>query len=68
MPSYTLVDPVEVVNGETILAPLWAGAAPGRVGVHEVRLHVAPELPSGALALLVRVNGQDSNTVLLPVE
>ena len=65
---FTLEDPVEIVIGDGSLVPLWAGAAPGRVGVHAVKLRIGAELPSGAVKLAIRVNGQESNAVLLPVE
>ena len=67
-PAFTLADPVEVVAGDAVLQPVWAGAAPGRVGVEALRLKIGAELPPGPARLKVRVNGQESNTVLLPVE
>jgi uncharacterized protein (TIGR03437 family) len=67
-PLYTLVDTVEILSGETVLAPQWAGAATGQVGVQAVRLAIGPELPSGNAKVTLRVNGQESNAVLLAVE
>jgi uncharacterized protein (TIGR03437 family) len=67
-PVYSLADPAEVVSGDVVLQPVWAGALAGRVGVQAVRLNIGTELPSGSAKLIVRVNGQESNAVLLPVE
>ena len=67
-PAYPLADPVEVATGDAVWQPEWAGATPGRVGVAAVRVRIAPAFPSGPVKLLIRVNGQESNTVVLPVE
>jgi uncharacterized protein (TIGR03437 family) len=68
-PRYDLLDPVEVSLGEASPKPDWAGAAPGRVGMNAVRFAVPEDLPTGGrLELKVRVNGVESNTVLLDVQ
>lgn len=67
-PAYLLADEAEVVAGEFTAAPQWIGLAPGRVAVNAFRFLVAPELPSGAVPLKLRVNGVESNSVLLAVE
>lgn len=67
-PVFGLVDPAEIVAGELLLEPQWIGLAPGRVAVNAFRFLVAPELPSGAVPLMLRVNGVESNSVLLAVE
>jgi len=67
-PEYRLVDPVEVVAGETVLAPEFAGAAPGHVGMNAIRVRIGDELPGGSIEIRARVNGRESNTVLLPIE
>jgi uncharacterized protein (TIGR03437 family) len=68
-PAFTLIDAVEVFAAGIPFAPVWAGSSPNRVGVQEVRLRIAPELPAAtAIPLTVRIGGRDSNTVLVPVE
>ena len=68
-PVYTLVDTVEVLAADIALEPLWAGAAGGRVGVENLRIRITPELPAATvLPVKVRINGHESNTVLLPLE
>ncbi|MDX2150700.1 MAG: hypothetical protein SFV54_08190 [Bryobacteraceae bacterium] len=68
-PAYPLVDKVEVVLGDQVWSPEWAGAAPGMVGVVAARLRVPEDAPGGSpLELVVRVNGRVSNRFLLPVE
>jgi uncharacterized protein (TIGR03437 family) len=67
-PVYTQADAVQVIAGEATLDPVWAGASAGRVGINALRLLIGSDLPSGSLKIAVRINGQDSNTVALPVE
>lgn len=68
-PSYAVTDTVELLAGDLVLTPEWAGAVPGQVGLIGVRLKISDELPGAAtLELKARVNGRDSNTVLLPIE
>lgn len=64
-----LVDKVEIVAGDLVLEPVWAGAATGFVGATVVRMRIGSELPAAsAVACKVRVNGVESNKVLLPIE
>jgi uncharacterized protein (TIGR03437 family) len=64
-----LVDKVEIVAGDLVLEPLWAGAATGFVGATIVRMRIGDELPAAsAVECKVRVNGVESNKVLLPIE
>jgi uncharacterized protein (TIGR03437 family) len=67
--AYPLVDTVEIVAGDQVLQPQWAGAATGFVGATVVRMRIGNELPAGsAVECKVRVNGVESNKVLLPIE
>ena len=69
LPEFVLVDAVEIVIGDTVTRPSYAGIAAGRVGVNAVRFTVGNDLPGGTnVALKVRVNGHESNTVTLPLE
>jgi uncharacterized protein (TIGR03437 family) len=67
-PAYPLADPVTVVAGEALVEARFSGAAPGQVGVVITRFVVPESLPGPAVDLRVRVNGQDSNIVQLPVQ
>jgi uncharacterized protein (TIGR03437 family) len=63
-----LVDEAEIVVGERVLKPEWAGAAVGQVGVTALRLRLPADAPSGALQLTARSAGKPSNPVTLPVQ
>lgn len=67
-PNYVLADPVSVISGSTVLPVSYAGVAKGRSGVVALRLTIGNELASGLNEIKVQVNGQESNTVVLPVE
>ncbi len=68
-PEFRLADPVEVLLGDRPLQPDWAGGAPGLSGTDLLRLRVPQELEAPAtVELKVRINAQESNTVLLPIE
>lgn len=68
-PAMPLVDPLELTVDGEVRPHLWAGAAPGRVGYQSVRFKVDATMGQGQnLALTIKVNGQPSNTVLLPVQ
>lgn len=67
-PAYPLADAVEILAGDAAFETEFAGAAPGRVGVVAVRLRVDAAAASGMVELKARVNGRESNAVLLPVE
>jgi uncharacterized protein (TIGR03437 family) len=63
-----LVDEAEIVVGERVLKPEWAGAAVGQVGVTALRLRLPADLSPGALPLTARSAGKPSNPVTLPVQ
>ncbi|MBI3683545.1 MAG: hypothetical protein HY235_24480 [Acidobacteria bacterium] len=69
-PAFPLADPIEVLVGDTPAEVLWAGGAPGQIGTALVRFRLPQEIAvvDGAASVRVRVNGRESNTVLLPVE
>lgn len=67
-PAYPLADPIDVIAGETIVQTVSTQAAVNQVGVVAVRVRTDDLLSSGLVPLKVRVNGRESNTVLLPVE
>jgi uncharacterized protein (TIGR03437 family) len=67
--DYVLLDPVDVIAGGLNIVPVWAGGAPGYVGVAVTRIRITDDLPSAVtLDLSVHVNGKLSNTVLLPIQ
>ncbi len=67
--KYPLADPVRLVTGKQQASPLWAGAAPAKIGVAAVQVKIDESFPHGAnAAVKVHVNNTESNTVLLPVE
>jgi uncharacterized protein (TIGR03437 family) len=67
--DFGLADPVELIYGESVATPLYAGSTSVAVGLNAVRFRVTDDFPSGAqVPVKVRVNGVESNTVLLPVE
>ena len=68
--GYTLVDDVTVVmgDGSSTASPLYAGRSGVAVGVDSVRFQLPANLPDAPyLPLKIRINGQESNTVLLPI-
>jgi uncharacterized protein (TIGR03437 family) len=68
-PAYLIVDSPSVLVGGAILGAANAFAAPGRIGIDAVQFRLDDTAPSGTIAPLhVIVNGQDSNTVMLPVQ
>ena len=67
--KYPLADVAKILIGAQQIEPVWAGAAAGRVGVAIVQLKIDEDIPHATdVALKLRVNGVDSNAVLLPVE
>ena len=67
--TYQLADPVSVVFGDAVLTPVSAAAAAGRVGMTAMRVQITEDFPhTTTLELRVRVNGRESNTILLPLE
>ncbi len=68
-PQNSLVDPVQVSLGGTVLTPAWAGAAPGFVGLDSIQIVIDSSVPTGTtLQLTATVNDVSSNTVLLPIQ
>ncbi|MBK5290565.1 MAG: hypothetical protein JJE04_02590 [Acidobacteriia bacterium] len=68
-PDYTLEHSVEIEAGESKVESVWAGGAAGYVGMDVVRFRIGEQMPAAAnLSLKIRVDGHESNTVLLPVE
>jgi uncharacterized protein (TIGR03437 family) len=68
-PAPALVDHVIIMAGAARPDTVWAGAAAGYTGVAVVKFKITPELPSGSsVDLKIQINGQLSNTVLLPIE
>jgi uncharacterized protein (TIGR03437 family) len=62
----TTVMPSVVIDGQTI-TPLWAGLAPGFVGLYQVNAQVPAKLTTGTHQLQLVVNGAASNTVTFAV-
>jgi uncharacterized protein (TIGR03437 family) len=68
-PNFTLVDPVEIHIGDSAILPEYAGVAEGRVGINAVRFRIPAGLGAATtVPFRLIVNGQESNTVLLPLE
>src|SRR5579872_35637 len=64
-----LLDPLEIHLGDSLPAPVWSGAATDYIGMMVTKFQITPDLPTGVtLPLKVRVNGRDSNTVMLPLQ
>ena len=67
--SFPLMDPITLEFSGKSLKPIFTGAAPGRVGLVEVHFKIGDPLPKSAtVEIKARVNGHESNTVLLPLE
>jgi uncharacterized protein (TIGR03437 family) len=67
-PAASVVDPVEVIAGAAVVQPAFSGAAPGLVGLTATRFRLDSAAASGPMEIKVKVNGKESNTVILPVE
>ncbi len=68
-PPYLLSDAVTVQVGDFSVPAENAFAAPGRVGIDAVQFRLGSGAPAGVNAdMHITVNGQDSNTVTLPVQ
>jgi uncharacterized protein (TIGR03437 family) len=65
--AYSIADPVQVVVGDEIVAPDYAGSAAGLPGVVVVRFRTPVRVPEhDLLTVKVVVNGAVSNEVVLP--
>jgi uncharacterized protein (TIGR03437 family) len=69
-PAFVITDSATVTIGAaTVIPPDSVLAAPGRVGVDEVQFRLGSGAPTGMnVPMKLTINGQDSNTVLLPVQ
>jgi IPT/TIG domain. len=68
-PVVKLADAAELVAAGITFQPAFAGAAPGYTGVAATRFKLPKEVPGAtSVEMKIRVNGKESNTVLLPVE
>jgi len=66
---YPLQDKAELLFGDKIIEPQFAGAAPGRVGMTAIQFRIADPLPAAStVEIKARVNGHESNTVRLPLK
>jgi len=66
--GYALKDGVSIIVNDLTIDALYAGRSGAGVGVDVVRFRVPANLPdSPLLPMKIRINGQESNTVLLPV-
>jgi uncharacterized protein (TIGR03437 family) len=68
-PVYTATDPVSVSAGSGTLAPSATFALAGSIGVDAVQFTLTdPSLSGTNAGLSITINGQQSNTVLVPVQ
>jgi uncharacterized protein (TIGR03437 family) len=67
--SFKLTDHVEIVMGGKSYVPEYAGPSAMSAGINSLRFRLTSEMNNAPiLTLKVRVNGRESNEVLLPVE
>ncbi len=68
-PPFLLLDTPNVLVGGAVLAAVNAFVAPGSIGIDAVQFRLDDTAPTGTNASLhITINGQDSNTVLLPIQ
>ena len=68
-PNFQLVDTVTVIAGDSELPTSYAGAAAQKVGVNAVTVKLPETLAAGSnLPVKVRINGHESNLVILPMK
>jgi uncharacterized protein (TIGR03437 family) len=69
-PAYATQDPVEIWLGDRLVEASWAGGVAGQVGVATARFRLPEDLVvmDGNVPVRLRINGRDSNTILLRVE
>jgi len=66
---YGLRDKVELVFGDKVVTAEWAGAGAGHAGLIALRFRIGDGLPSGTtVEMKARIQGHESNTVLVPIE
>jgi uncharacterized protein (TIGR03437 family) len=67
-PAPALADSLTISTADQTPATVWAGAAPGYSGVALVKFKVPDGMAGGtAVSVTVSVNGNSSNTVMLPL-
>ena len=66
-PGYLMTDAVNVQVGDNPVTSTAAFAVAGRIGVDAVQFRLGEETPSGNINLRVNINGQESNSVVLPI-
>ena len=66
-PAYLIIDSASVQVGDAVVAAEKAFAAPGRTAIDAVQFRVPDSATAGTATLRVTINGQDSNTLQLPV-
>lgn len=67
--NFVLVDPVDVMVGDSHVQPVWAGGAPGFAGTVITKIKITDDMPSAStVPVIVNVNGKTSNSVLLPIQ
>lgn len=67
LPEFKVAAPVELWSGEQALSVKWAGGMAGQVGTVGVQFQVPANAATGALPVVVKMDGMESNTVLVPV-
>ena len=67
-PPFLMVDGGRIQAGDTAITPENAFSAPGKSGIDIVQFRLPDALPPGNIQLRLVINGQDSNTVALPVQ
>jgi len=68
-PPLPLKDTLEVIAGGETRPHVWSGAAPGLVGYTLVKMQVDPTMGQAQnLEFKVRINGRESNPVLIPLQ
>ncbi len=67
-PPNPLRTATEILAGDAVYAPDFAGAAPGLVGVTVIRFTIPADWPAGTVELRVRQGGVESNRAILAVE
>jgi uncharacterized protein (TIGR03437 family) len=67
-PPFLIVDSAKIQIGDAVLIPEKTFSAPGKSGIDIVQFRLTDAVPAGSPQLRLSVNGQDSNTVVLPVQ
>jgi len=65
---YSIVDAVTVQAGDQALTAEQSFGAPGRIAVDAVQFRLPDALPAGNVQIRVTVGGNDSNTVIVPLQ